>query len=353
MKKTLVTILAVVLVVAFALAGCAPAETTPSESASAPAASESAAEPAASESAAASTDAGGAKKIAYLAPSFNTPFWVYCEDGIKDICSKQGWEVTSYDSNNEASTQLKNAQNAIAAGADAIIISPTDSAACPAVLEEAAKSNVPVVICDVGTDSGEFLTQIVTPNEAGAYEVGQYFAKYVKDNNLEGVVAEITVPLARINGQNRQKGFQKALDEAGITKTTVLESSDFSVDEAYGQAKNIVSANPDLMAIWSHHSQATLGIVKALDELGLSDKVLVACFDGDPDIIDYLKEGKILVCGAQQPIQMGREAVNALIASWNGEEVPKETPVDVLLLTADTVNDQIDEIVANVCPVNE
>ncbi|MEA5003602.1 MAG: substrate-binding domain-containing protein, partial [Christensenella sp.] len=234
MKKTLVTILAVVLVVAFALAGCAPATPAASESASAPAASESAAEPAASESAAepaASADAGGAKKIAYMAPSFNTPFWGYCEDGIKDVCAKQGWEVTSYDSNNEAATQLKNAQNAIAAGADAIIISPTDSAACPAVLEEAKKSNVPVVICDVGTDSGEFLSFVSTPNEAGAYEVGQYFAKYVKDNKLEGVVGEITVPLARINGQNRQKGFQKALDEAGITKTTVLESSDFSVDE--------------------------------------------------------------------------------------------------------------------------
>ena len=353
MKKALIITLALVMVLTVALVGCS---SQPAAESSAPAGSESAA-PAESSGAAESAsapaeDAGGAKKIAYLAPSFNTPFWVYCEDGIKDVCDKQGWEVTSYDSNNEASTQLKNAQNAIAAGADAIIISPTDSAACPAVLEEAAKSNVPVVICDVGTDSGEFLTQIVTPNESGAYEVGQYFAQYVKDNNLEGVVGEITVPLARINGQNRQNGFQKALDEAGIKKTTVLESSDFSVDEAYGQANNIVSANPDLMAIWSHHSQATLGIVKALDEQGLTGKVLVACFDGDPDIIDYLREGKILVCGAQQPIQMGREAVNALIASWNGETVEKEIPVNILLLTADTVEDQIDDIVANVCPVN-
>ncbi|MEA4853678.1 MAG: substrate-binding domain-containing protein [Christensenella sp.] len=352
MKKALIITLVLVMVLTVALTGCNSAPAAESSAAG----SESAAattETSAAASTAASEDAGGAKKIAYLAPSFNTPFWVYCEDGIKDVCSKQGWEVVSYDSNNEAATQLKNAQNAIASGVSAIVISPTDSASCPAVLEEAKNANVPVVICDIGTDSGDYLTLIATPNEAGAYKVGEYFTKYVKEHNLTGVVGEITVPLARINGQNRQKGFQKALDEAGITKTTVLESSDFSVDEAYGQAKNIVSANPDLMAIWSHHSQATLGVVKALDELGLSDKILVACFDGDPDIIDYLKEGKILVCGAQQPIKMGREAVNALIASWDGETVEKEIPVDVLLLTADTVNDQIDDIVENVCPVNE
>jgi len=343
MKKFLV--LAVAALMIFALAACAQPAQPAAPAADAPAA----------EAPAADTSGGdsvGAKKLAYLAPSFNTPFWGYCEDGINDVAASLGWTSTSFDSNNEAATQLKNAQNAIAAGADAIIISPTDSASCPAVLEECKNSGIPVVICDIGSDSGEYLTLIATPNKAGAYKVGQYFTEYVAAEGLTGVVGEITIPLARINGQNRQNGFQQALDEAGITKTTVLESTDFSVDEAYNQTKNIVSANPDLMAIWSHHSQATLGIVKALEEQGLTGKIVIACFDADPEVVDYIRDGIVLVCGAQQPIQMGREAVIALEAFWNGENVPDEVPVEVLLLTAATIESQIDDIIRNVCPVN-
>ena len=54
-----------------------------------------------------------ALEVAYLLPSAAVPFWVYLQNGIQEKCDEYGYNLTVYDSNNEASTQLKNAQNAI------------------------------------------------------------------------------------------------------------------------------------------------------------------------------------------------------------------------------------------------
>lgn len=95
------------------------------------------------------------------------PFWRYVRHGVEDELAKNGIECVTYDSKDDANTQMSNAQDAITKQVDAIVISPTDSASCASVLSLAQESDVPVVICDIGTDSGEYLSFISTDNEAG------------------------------------------------------------------------------------------------------------------------------------------------------------------------------------------
>ena len=354
MKKKLLSLLLCTVMVGTMLAGCGskkeetPAANTETE---APAEKEETPAPEEKEEGEAAP-AGEAKTVAYITPSTTTPFWNWVEAGIQSAAAEAGYKVEVYDSANDSATQLKNAQNAITAQVDAIIISPTDSASCPAVLEEAESAGIPLIICDIGTDEGNYLAMVSTPNYEGAYEVGKYLGQYMKDNNLSGSVGEITIPLSRINGQNRTKGFEDALKEFGFEVNTVLETSDFTVDEADTQTRNIVTANSDLVAVFANHDQATLGAVTAVADLDLKDKVLVASFDGNPDIVEYLKSGQVLVCGAQQAKKMGKESINALVSHFAGEEVPEEIQVPVLLLTADNVEEYLTEIDEDVCGLN-
>jgi ABC-type sugar transport system substrate-binding protein len=117
--------------------------------------------------------------VAYLTPGLNVPFWKYLSDGIKQTAAQLAAdngvtiEVTDYDSTNDPSIQLQNAQDAITRAVDVIIISPTDSATAPAVLEAAAEASIPVVIADIGTDEGDYVSFVISTNEQGAYEAGQ------------------------------------------------------------------------------------------------------------------------------------------------------------------------------------
>jgi ABC-type sugar transport system substrate-binding protein len=152
-------------------------------------------------------------QVAYLTPGLNVPFWKYLSDGIKQQAETDAAEsgasitVTDYDSRNDAGTQLQNAQDAITAGVNLIILSPTDSSSAPTVLELAAENNVPVVIADIGTDEGEYVSFVISTNEQGAYEAGQVLVERMQANGCEGGdIAMVTISQARLNGQNRTRG---------------------------------------------------------------------------------------------------------------------------------------------------
>ena len=56
-----------------------------------------------------------AKDIVYLTPGLDLPFWRYLSKGIESLAQKEGYGYQAFDSHNDAQTQLKNAQDAIAA----------------------------------------------------------------------------------------------------------------------------------------------------------------------------------------------------------------------------------------------
>ena len=110
------------------------------------------------------------KEIVYLTPGLDLPFWRYLSKGIESEAKKAGYSYTALDSHNSAETQLKNAQDAIARGVAGIAISPTDSSTAPSVLALAARAKIPVVVADIGTNSGEYVSFIISDNYQGAFD---------------------------------------------------------------------------------------------------------------------------------------------------------------------------------------
>ena len=63
-----------------------------------------------------------AKDIVYLTPGLDLPFWRYLSEGVESVAKKEGYGFQAFDSHNDAQTQLKNAQDAIARGVAGIVI---------------------------------------------------------------------------------------------------------------------------------------------------------------------------------------------------------------------------------------
>jgi len=292
--------------------------------------------------------------IAYLTPGLNVPFWKYLSDGIKQAAAASGAdvEVTDYDSRNDAATQLQNAQDAITRGVDAIIISPTDSSTAPAVLELAAESGVPVIIADIGTDSGDYVSFVISSNEQGAYEAGQVLVNEMKAKGWEGSdVVMITISQARINGQNRTKGFERALEEGGSSVVQYLESEDYTRAEAQQQALDLLTANPDAHGFFTQHDEATLGTWTAIEDSGKQEDLILVGFDGSPESVELIREGKLRGASMQQPVLMGRTALDVTLKHLRGEEVEKETEVPTILVTPDNLADVEATLADTVFPV--
>lgn len=285
---------------------------------------------------------GESKQIAYLTPGLDLPFWRYLANGIENEVIDSGMDATVqvYDSNNSSETQLQNAQDAIAKKADLIIISPTDSSSCPAVLNMAEDAGIPVVIADIGTDSGKYDAFIVTPNADGSKALGEYVLQYMKDNSIEGKAAQITGPLARNNIKARYEGFNEALDEFGVELADYSQMNKFTRAEAEGIAQDLMTTYSDLGIIFVHMDEPTLGAVKAVQNADKGDSVLVCGFDGTPETVEAIESGELLAAAIQQPALMGKYAVEAAQKIFDGETPDEQIDVPTLLVTVDNCKDE-------------
>jgi len=279
-------------------------------------------------------------EIAYLTPGLDLPFWKYLSDGIQAEAEKQGYKYQVYDSHNSSADQLKNAQDAITKRVDVIIISPTDSSSAPAVLKEAENAGIPVIIADIGTDSGNYESLIISDNRKGAMEVGEYLANAMKGKGWnDGAVAQVTISLARKNGQERTKGFEDAVTAAGFQVVDIKQMEKYTRAEAEGFAQDLMTAHPNLRAIFGQTDEPTLGIVKAVQAANKANDIFVVGFDATPETIEKIRTGEMLAASVQQPVLMGREAFKAAMKVLNGESVEKQVNVPTLLVTKDNVDE--------------
>jgi ribose transport system substrate-binding protein len=285
--------------------------------------------------------AADTKEIVYLTPSLNLPFWRYLSNGIESVAKKEGFSYTALDSNNSAETQLKNAQDAIARGVAGIAISPTDSSTAPSVLAAAARAKIPVVVADIGTNSGDYVSFIISDNKQGAFGVGEALAAALKEKGwTDGSVGLVTISQARKNGQARTAGFREAMKNAGITKEAGLQQMQaYTADETFKFTQDMLTANPNMKAMFIQTDQPTMGALRAIKAGHRDGTLLVAAFDGIPEFVDLLKKGDIVASGMQQPYLMGVKSGEALISAIKGGTPEKQILVPIIVATSKNIDE--------------
>lgn len=95
--------------------------------------------------------------------------------------------------------------------------------------------------------------------------------------------------------------------------------------------EDMVSAHPDLDAVFSTSDSHSLGAVAALEAAG-KDPLFVS-FDAQPEATQAIMEGKVLDASvAWSARTIGADAVKAAVAAARGEPVEKSTMVPVTVV---------------------
>lgn len=286
------------------------------------------------------------KEIVYITPSMDVSFWRFMAHGVEAVAKKNGYTFSALDSTNSAPRQLQNAQDAIARGVAGIVISPTDSSTAPSVLKLAKKAGIPVVISDIGTISGEYVSFIKSDNYAGAHGVGVALAKaLIAKGWQDAKVGIIAISQARLNGQARTKGFRDALAEAGITGDAGLRQMEkYNAEETFVFVQDMLTANPDMRGLFIQYDAPALGALRAIKAARREGEVLVAAFDGIPEFVPLLQSGKLIVSGMQQPYQMGASSAEALIMHLKGGKPEAEIVVEILSASGANIDELLPKI---------
>ncbi len=284
--------------------------------------------------------AAATREIVYITAKLDLPFWGTMGKGVESVALANGYTYRVMDSQLNAQTQLQHAREAIARGVAGIVISPVDSQSAPDTLELARKAGVPVVIADIGTNSGQYVSYIKSDNYRGAYEVGTAVAAALKEKGWQhDPYALVTISLARKNGQDRSNGFRDAMKDAGITHEGGLrQMQNYSADETSGFVTSLLAATPRLRSIFVETDQPTMGALHAIKAAKKQNEMLIGSFDAMPEVAALLKAGPLVACGMQQPYLMGVKSAEALVESLHGKVPAKQIMVPILVATSRNID---------------
>lgn len=295
------------------------------------------------------TDETSRLQLAYLVSDQRIPFWDIMWRGSKNRAKKLGYEILSYSAENNAKSELQFAVKVINNQVDGIIVSPTNSSACVTILKLAKRAGIPVVISDVGTDGGEYVSYISSNNEDGAYKIGKILAgKMYESGWQDGRVGIIAIPQKRANGQARTAGFMRAMNETGIKGAGIRQQVTFSYQETYDYSRDLIENNQDLRAIWLQGSDRYQAALDAIRDADKKNEILLLTFDAEPVFLDLIPQGVLVGAGMQQPFLMGETAVDAMHQYLTGKPVAKSQKLPVLAISAANIEQELVTIKRNV-----
>jgi ribose transport system substrate-binding protein len=240
--------------------------------------------------------------------------------GAIDAGKKLGVEV-KFAHAPDAAGQQTAVENLLAGGVDVLAIDPNDSTAIGSAVQAANAQDVPVIMW-IGDNlgDGETATFISSSEEDGGKALGEYMVERLGG---EGSVALINGPKAHQAFQLREKGFRGAVEGTGVSIDAYGDGGQVE-DKANTLATNMLTKEPNLVAMSALSDAMAAGTLKAVEAQGGGDPPLVTGYNGDCPTLHSIWEGKTTATLYQGWYEIGAMTVEVAKQIADGKDVPPE-----------------------------
>jgi len=279
-----------------------------------------------------------AETIALVQINQQALFFTQMNEGAQAKAEELGVDLVIFNANNDPAAQNNAVETYIAQGVDGLVVVAIDVNGIMPAVQQAADAGIPVVAVDAILPEGPQVAQVGVDNAAAGAMIGEHFLGYVeKDMGGEaklGIVGALNSFIQNV----RQEGFEEVVANAdGITMAGVVDGRNVQ-DNAMSAAENLMTANPDLTAIYATGEPALLGAVAAVESQGRQDSVRIVGWDLTAAAIKGIDDGYVVGVVQQDPAGMGAAAVEAAHQAIAGETVEAEIAVPVTIVTSDNVD---------------
>ena len=271
------------------------------------------------------------RSIALVAKAMDSEFWIAVRDGARAAASGKDVQLSVLAPDREINIdqQVGILEDQIQRGADVLVVAPTGSAQVVPVLEQALSRKIPVILVDADAPLAGKSTYVGTDNKAG----GALAAQHIAERIGTGKVALISGVPGNQSQDDRAEGFVTALAKVPGVQLAARQPANSERSLGMTVMENILTAHPDLRAVFATNDQMALGAVEALDARGLRGKVVVVGFDATAEAVQAIQEGRMSASVAQRPFEMGRQSVEAALAILDGRSVAPRIDTGTELVT--------------------
>lgn len=277
------------------------------------------------------SEAGSDTMIALITMDSIDQHWVTLNEGAQKAAEELGVTVQFMAPNTkDDAQQIECVNNAVSAGAKAIIVAANGPDAISSALKEASDAGVKIVYVDSPANVPAEAT-FSTDNKAAGQTAGEEMKKALAENNVtSGTIGIINVNAATDSCVMREEGFRAAFEG---TDFELLETQYGEGDAAKSQsiAENYITQG--VVGIFGCNEGSTTGAGNAIKASGNADIIGVG-FDKSDAIQGLIGDGYLLCTMAQNPDVMGSMGVEACVKALEGESLGgKVTDTGVSVLT--------------------
>ncbi|MHC4569953.1 MAG: ABC transporter substrate-binding protein [Planctomycetota bacterium] len=250
------------------------------------------------------------------------------------------WKGSLKEDDREA--QISVVENIMTRQVDGIVLAPLDDAALRRPVDEAMRSEIPVVIFDSGLRGDNYVSYVATNNFKAGRLAGEYMGQLLEG---KGKVVVLRYAEGSDSTTKREDGFLDGIGAfegievvssnqyAGVTTASALEAAE-NIFSRFSRADGGLGID----GIFCATEPTSLGILRALQDSGSAGKIKFVGFDSSEKMIAALRAGELDGFVVQNPMRIGYLAVRTLVEHLRGGSVERQIDTGSALITTDNLD---------------
>jgi ribose transport system substrate-binding protein len=289
----------------------------------------------------------GPVKIAFSAPGADHGWMAAITENARSEAEKLGdVELQVAEGVTDSAAQADQVETLIGSQPDALVILPNEPDALTPVAQKAMAEGIPVINVDREfVEQGAYRSLITGDNYGIGYQAGNYFADEL---NCQGNVVEIQGIAGIPVTEERSQGFRDALKarcQDGV-KIVASQPADFVPDKGLSVMENILQAQDQIDAVYTHDDDMAEGVVAAIENANRQDEMFLTGAGGSKAAMEQIKEGGLYRATFLYNPSMSASAIRMARLIVRGEgfeeltepEVPSKITVPATTVTQDNVD---------------
>lgn len=203
-------------------------------------------------------------KIGYVDIGLVNSWRVQALGSAQQLADQLGVELIPTDAGGDPTKQISDAEDLLARGVDALLVSPVSPDSIAPIVERAYESGIPVIVWGSDVNTEKVTSRIVADDFYFGQEGGK---KLVSDLNGKGNVIMLRGIAGNSVEQARYDGAMSAFEGTDI-KVIGEDYGDWAFDKGKSITENMLAAHPDIDGIWASGAAMTRGAIEAFQEAG-------------------------------------------------------------------------------------
>ena len=258
-------------------------------------------------------------RVGLVLGDMSNPFFSTVADAAKATAAAAGNVDLTVLGSNSLEDQVKAVEDMISSKVDLIGVAPFDAQGITPTVEKANAAGIPVITVDETAAGGKVDAYIATDNVQGGQLAGEWLVKALGG---KGKLAIIEGGAGSSTNNARLQGLHGVIDKSDI-KVVASLPADWAHDKGLQVMNDILTANPDLNAVFAMNDEMGLGALQAIKAAGKEGQVKLVSYNGALEAIKSVYDGGLAADVVQYPEEMGKLFAEWAVRILNGEKPPQ------------------------------